>query len=123
MKYPLIANAFPAFPLAEIPQFPVEGMMMDCSYQHDECPSFCLEDKPNIQLWINRERPEDRAGGVDAPRFNVAYTSEREDESIYIYTGDDLEAAMAAVMKLDELTEQHGDLDSDRVKVLFGVAG
>jgi hypothetical protein len=97
MRFPLIANAFPDFPIAELPSF-VQLFMEDQSYQHDEVPSFR---RGTTVVYVNRMRPEDREPG--APRFNVAHEADEDQELVFIYTGDDEAQAFRALQAFEDV--------------------
>lgn len=122
MRTILLQRAFPDFPLEELPETPLgtglfSTMMEDCSYSHDACPSFCLKDKADIRLFINRLNPEDRYDGPEGPRFCVMIDVGADIHTVY--SGDDYLQALASVIRLDELTEEHGNLSAAQLDAAF----
>lgn len=87
-----IAHGFPDFPAREIPRFSDDWE--DTSYGNDLCPSYALKGTMTLQLFFNRERPEDRYDGPESPRFNLQYDSDDADIPVDIYVGESFEEAM-----------------------------
>jgi hypothetical protein len=94
------------FPNVVVPSIITEavasGVITDCSWSQDVCPSFCLpeDDESAIRLWAEyeeialREYPEQ-------PRFNVS-----TDEGKVIYQGEDPAAALAALINAKKAAQQ-----------------
>jgi hypothetical protein len=89
---------FPEYDPATMPALP-EGWL-DTSWRNDACPSYQNE-ALRLQVWIDFEKPEDRAYGDEIKRFGLYNITEDgciEDDTAIIAT-DDWEEVLAAVKR------------------------
>ena len=91
------AKEFPDFPASEMPAVPAGWK--DESWHNDTCPTFVCGDLADVrcQLWIERERAEDREL-PESNRFHIHIYGGAHSEPLRIaYSGDDWTACLAAM--------------------------
>ena len=89
---------------AEILSAVESGKLEDESWHNDVCPSFSrylpAGDGSHMQLFVDHPDPSERELGKESSRFFVLQypANASDDEPIEIYSGDDVVAALAAIL-------------------------
>lgn len=95
MAWTRIAQEFPDYPLADLPEMPAG--CVDTSWHNDACPSISTAND-TVRVFLDYVDPEKREVSIMTSRFCVFVAKDEFEEEI-AYHGDDWQAVLAIISK------------------------